>query len=66
MLFNYQTNFIKYILIFDLTIRVQIANCFLIHEANPQSWPVVMFANGETVGLAKWIIDDTCLVFHWH
>ena len=21
-----------------------------------------MFATGETVGLAKWIIDDTCLV----
>ena len=21
-----------------------------------------MFANGETVGLAKWIIDDKCLV----
>ena len=22
-----------------------------------------MIANGETVGLAEWIIDDTCLVF---
>ena len=22
-----------------------------------------MFATGETVGLAEWIIDDTCLVF---
>ena len=22
-----------------------------------------MFATGETMGLAKWIIDDTCLVF---
>ena len=22
-----------------------------------------MFASGETVGLAEWIIDDTCLVF---
>ena len=21
-----------------------------------------MFATGETVGLAEWIIDDTCLV----
>ena len=21
-----------------------------------------MFATGETVGLAKWIIDDTCLI----
>ena len=58
---------------------------FLIHEADPQSRPVViivsahvrpsplftkrnklqaktMFATGETVGLAEWIIDDTCLV----
>ena len=23
-----------------------------------------MSATGETVGLAEWIIDDTCLVFH--
>ena len=23
-----------------------------------------MFATGETVGLAEWIIDDSCLVFH--
>ena len=23
-----------------------------------------MFATGETVGLAEWIIDDTCLVLH--
>ena len=22
-----------------------------------------MFATGKTVGLAKWIIDDTCLVY---
>ena len=22
-----------------------------------------MFTTGETVGLAKWIIDDTCLVY---
>ena len=22
-----------------------------------------MFVTGETVGLAEWIIDDTCLVF---
>ena len=22
-----------------------------------------MFATGETVGLAEWIIDDTCLVY---
>ena len=22
-----------------------------------------MFTTGETVGLAEWIIDDTCLVF---
>ena len=22
-----------------------------------------MFTRGETVGLAEWIIDDTCLVF---
>ena len=22
-----------------------------------------MFATGDTVGLAEWIIDDTCLVF---
>ena len=69
----------------------------LIHEANPQSRPVViivsahvvrssvrpsvrpsiptfhktkqfqaktMFATGETVGPAEWIIDDTCLVDH--
>ena len=61
----------------------------LIHEADPQTRPVViivyahvarpsvsphfskqnkfqakaMFANGETVGLAEWIIDDTCLVY---
>ena len=60
----------------------------LIHEAYPQSRPVViivfvhvvrssvrphfskqnnfqakaMFSTGETVGLAEWIIDDTCLV----
>ena len=61
---------------------------FLIHEADPQSRPVViimfahvvrssvrphflkqnkfqvktMFAIGKTVGLAEWIIDDTCFV----
>ena len=23
-----------------------------------------MFATGETVGLAEWIIDDTCLVIY--
>ena len=23
-----------------------------------------MFATGVTMGLAKWIIDDTCLVFY--
>ena len=23
-----------------------------------------MFATGETVGLAEWIIDDTCLVYY--
>ena len=23
-----------------------------------------MFATGESVGLAEWIIDDTCLVFY--
>ena len=23
-----------------------------------------MVATGETVGLAEWIIDDTCLVIH--
>ena len=23
-----------------------------------------MFTTGETVGLAEWIIDDTCLVIH--
>ena len=23
-----------------------------------------MFALGETVGLAEWIIDDTCIVIH--
>ena len=54
----------------------------MIHEADPQSRPVViivfahvcphfskqnkfqaktMFATGETVGLAEWIIDDTYL-----
>ena len=24
-----------------------------------------MFSTGETVGLAEWIIDDTCLVFFY-
>ena len=23
-----------------------------------------MFATGETVGLAEWIIDETCLVYY--
>ena len=59
-------------------------NPFLIHSANPQSWPVVItifahislrpyklsqnktkIATGGTVGLAEWIIDDTCLVLLW-
>ena len=61
--------------------------CLLSHEADPQSWPVVIivfahvvrksvrpsvptfqnktnFATGETVGLAEWIIEDTCVVFY--
>ena len=25
-----------------------------------------MFATGETVGLAEWIIDDTCLVWKYY
>ena len=29
----------------------------------PNKFPAkTMFATGETVGLAEWIIDDTCLV----
>ena len=33
-----------------------------IHKFCPSVLPSVLFATGETVGLAEWIIDDTSLV----
>ena len=33
-----------------------------IHNLAKQNTAKTMFATGQTVGLAEWIIDDTCLV----
>ena len=49
------------------TVTVGSDHCFFAHIVCPsvptfQNKAKTMFATGETVGLAEWIIDDTCLV----
>ena len=42
------------------------AHVVLIHfSKSSQTKYKTMFATGKTVGLAEWIIDDTCLVLHF-
>ena len=36
--------------------------CFWTYRPYVRPSPLFMFATGETVGLAEWIIDETCLV----
>ena len=46
------------------TVTAGIDHCFRIytHFSQNKFQAKTMFATGETVGLAEWIIDDTCLV----
>ena len=49
------------IIVFAHVIRPSVRHHF--SKSSNKSQAKTMFASGETVGLAEWIIDDTCLVF---
>ena len=39
---------------------------FPLYKSSKTKQQKTMFANGEIVGLTKWIIDNACLVFYYH
>ena len=49
------------IIVFAHVVRSSVCTCTFQNLANRNKFQA-MFTTGETVGLAEWIIDDTCLV----